>query len=730
MSYQYPLRRKDPHYTQPLIPDTEFFGAVLQTDLEELTEVKSAAAEGDIARATQLYLEQIRLTSHRRFYYGVEEIPTLVALIRENYPAEEINAVIGTAQRLVDGEFEAFTMHATETARIHDGHYPWVDGQDKDVVPRFQFLDTITHGYALTRDPKIAGCYAAMIADFLRECPIPRDATFRLEHGAWHPLTAAIRIFSWAPAFVGFLDAAEWPADEKLAMVKSFHQHGSYIREHHAANGNHALMQMRALILIALLFPEFRESGDWLRYALERFPPMVAENVYPDGVQFEGSPAYHMWVMRDLFGIIPLLRRGGLEVPAGITGPLEKMFEVLMHLITPDMDLPTIGDTVSSKGSANREFNLGNIMATGALLFQRTDFRYLAPPRFPLEYLWNFGPTELASYRALVPEKPAKATTYFPTGGYMISREGWDDPAGKYLAMRAGVGLGGHCHSDALTIVACAFGKELVVDSGKGIYEWTPERKYLVSTRAHNTVVVDGQDQHTRNFHWGPSPSAPCHIWDFRSNDRYDFFFASHYGYARFDDPVIHTRKVLFVKNRYWLIIDLLHAKSYHKHDLYFHLPVGEVCANADLSQIRTAAEEGNILIFRAEDEALQTSIEESLVYNHGDFHANPAVKYSQSKSGPVRFVTVLAPFKNQPPKLSVKKLSARINGQEASDNDATAIAITCDGATDRICINHTSTDVTRYLDYNGNPVGVHCWIRGPIVWKSSSWVTSIAPTW
>jgi len=713
MNFQYPLKRKDPHFTSPLMSDADFFGGVITPELPELATVYDEVAKGNSERATLEYLRVIRFSSARRFYHGTDEIPQIVALIRANYPPCEMDDIVAAANLFVQGHLAASTVHSTEITEISNGRYPWLEGKDRDVFPRFPFLDTLTRAYAFTGDPRFAYCFSGMIADFLRECPVPRDATFRLEHGVWHPLTAAVRIFSWAPAFVGFLSADEWPAAEKMAMIKSFHQHGLYIREYHAGHGNHALMQMRALILIALLFPEFRESADWLRYALEQFPPRVAENVYPDGVQSEGSPGYHVIVMRDLFCVLPLLRRCGIEVPETISGPLETMFKVLMHFITPDIDLPQFGDTGTAKGTEDRELPLEKIMAIGALLFQRADFKYLATPEFPLRYLCNFGPGELQCYRDLVPQAPDTTAICFPTGGYMISRENWTDADAKYLIMRAGVGVGGHCHSDALSIIARAFGKDLIVDSGKGVYEWDVRRKYLVSTRAHNTVVVDGQDQHVRNFHWGPPPSAPCHIWDFRSNDQYDFFFASHYGYTRFDDPVMHTRKVLFVKNRYWLIIDLLNAKGHHQHELYFHLPIGKVVAHADFSRIHTSSGGGEILIARVENEAVRTSITESLIYTEGKFQTNPAVRYSQSTTGLAHFATVLAPFVGPTPNIQIERIPASIEGKTAVDDEVTALAITFDGITDRICINHTSIDVTTYLDYNGNPV------KGPLLDKT-----------
>ncbi|MDE2886617.1 MAG: heparinase II/III family protein [Gemmatimonadota bacterium] len=59
----------------------------------------------------------------------------------------------------------------------------------------------------------------------------------------------------------------------------------------------------------------------------------------------------------------------------------------------------------------------------------------------------------------------------------------------------------GHDHADMLNVMLHAFGEELLSDLG---YTHTRYRPWTVSTLAHNTVVVDGQEQYTRGNR-GPS---------------------------------------------------------------------------------------------------------------------------------------------------------------------------------------------------------------------------------
>src|SRR5262249_62005662 len=54
----------------------------------------------------------------------------------------------------------------------------------------------------------------------------------------------------------------------------------------------------------------------------------------------------------------------------------------------------------------------------------------------------------------------------------------------------------GHGHADALSLSACVRGEGLLIDPGTYGYNLGEKwRRYFRSTRAHNTVTVDGLDQ-------------------------------------------------------------------------------------------------------------------------------------------------------------------------------------------------------------------------------------------
>jgi hypothetical protein len=109
-------------------------------------------------------------------------------------------------------------------------------------------------------------------------------------------------------------------------------------------------------------------------------------------------------------------------------------------------------------------------------------------------------------------------------GGYAVVRSPHPQTAGdvgseSYLAFAAAFHSRAHKHADDLTLIWCYRGKEVLVDSGrfgyvdllpegspdraKGFYYSRPERQYVESTVAHNTVEVDGKDHDRRRPPYG-----------------------------------------------------------------------------------------------------------------------------------------------------------------------------------------------------------------------------------
>jgi hypothetical protein len=133
-----------------------------------------------------------------------------------------------------------------------------------------------------------------------------------------------------------------------------------------------------------------------------------------------------------------------------------------------------------------------------------------------------------------------------------------------------------HAHADALSLEVYAFGQTLLTDSGGYCYHAAPVwRDYFRSTRAHNTVVVDGQDQSELIGRRSVRDPARANLLQWFTTPLADWAAAEHDGYTRLSSPVTHRRRILFVKPHYWLLLDSLLGDGEHRLDWHFHLPPG-----------------------------------------------------------------------------------------------------------------------------------------------------------
>jgi len=132
--------------------------------------------------------------------------------------------------------------------------------------------------------------------------------------------------------------------------------------------------------------------------------------------------------------------------------------------------------------------------------------------------------------------------------------------------------LAGHGHADALSFTLRAFGRDILVDPGTYDYFSYPKwREYFRSTRAHNTVVIDGRDQSEMLglFLWGRRAKADCLSW--QPTDVGGKVIGKHDGYTRLKDPVIHKR-MLDLDGQELVVCDNVIARGKHKIEVFFHL--------------------------------------------------------------------------------------------------------------------------------------------------------------
>lgn len=305
------------------------------------------------------------------------------------------------------------------------------------------------------------------------------------------------------------------------------------------ADHNHGVTQAYALFAIGLLFPMHPQAQAWAKLGQARLEAQMADNVAADGLHREHSPYYHFYVFRHFVYAYRFAQAYGVVFSQAFTERLQAMLTSGAYLLKPDGTLPALGDTCR----------------TSDVLVEHSDVQ-----------VWPEAQVSAYRYSSSQGQEgtpPGTSSVLFQESGMAFLRSGWGitrpfrDEC--YLAFRIATLRTSHIHRDVFSFELYAYGDDLIVDSG-GPYAYAhPLRdRFFLSTRAHNTVVVDHHDQAigaARVLYWSTS-------------EAYDVLDAEHENYP----GVIHRRTLVFVRPDYFLLVDRLTAEHCHCYAQLFHL--------------------------------------------------------------------------------------------------------------------------------------------------------------
>ena len=140
-----------------------------------------------------------------------------------------------------------------------------------------------------------------------------------------------------------------------------------------------------------------------------------------------------------------------------------------------------------------------------------------------------------------------------------------------------------HGHADALSITLSVDGKETLVDPGTYRYNGVPEwRQYFKGTRAHNTVTIDGLDQAVQETSFIWSHPFKAELIKNTEIDEGLFLHATHDGYARIREPVLHNRSIIISDKMNILIKDTFTGNGIHNFEVNYHLHPNSVLTKQD----------------------------------------------------------------------------------------------------------------------------------------------------
>ena len=332
--------------------------------------------------------------------------------------------------------------------------------------------------------------------------------------------------------------------------------------------GNWQIHGSYMLAQLAMVFPEFKESQDWLKLGLQRLDEHLREDFFADGGHSERAPKnYTQATYLSYRNLYYLLRAYHVreDLAQAIRQRMGNTIDWWIAMLAPTGEIPAIND---SHRGLFPEF----ILKDGEEFYNKP---------YVSSVLRNLFGSGHAATRAPLPPFVSR---HMPASGFTVMRSDWTRDA-RYLSINYGKWNGNHTHNDMLDFEIYAYGKALAVDAGIGLtYDDPLYVPWYKSSRAHNMVTVNDRNM-TRegiegeHISWSEKPLL-------------EYFSGEHRGYERMG--VRHRRQIFFVNYRYWVMLDHLKCeKGGDTLSWYFHSPETLVCEERGY---RTAGQPGIVI--------------------------------------------------------------------------------------------------------------------------------------
>ena len=324
-----------------------------------------------------------------------------------------------------------------------------------------------------------------LVARWIRENP---QGSFP----GWDPYPTSLRLVNW----VKWRERTGGRAGE---VEQSIEAQGAWLRDHleYHLLANHLLANAKALVFAG----KYLGRADWYRKGMAIFRAELPEETCKDGVNFERSPMYHAIILEDMLDLWEYTGEGLFREYAG------RMLSGLRLVTGPDGKIAKFNDSTEGIASDPAELSA-------------------RAKRLGVEELADDGKGEESGFLRL----EAGEWTMLAKGGEI---------GPKYQP--------GHAHADTWSFELWRGDRKLVGDTGCSTYLRGVVRDYERGTKAHNTVIVDGENS--------------SEVW------------ASHRVGRRFDGR--RHRREFELSADGLKATDLLGGKGRHEVEVRFHLMPG-----------------------------------------------------------------------------------------------------------------------------------------------------------
>lgn len=392
----------------------------------------------------------------------------------------------------------------------------------------------------------------------------------------------------------------------------------------HRYNHNILMFESANLAAMGFYFPAFKASAVWREEAQKRLKGAMFGCVLSDGCNVEAAPRYHTIYLREPYLVMKAIEDTGLPALPGLPEATRtqgaRLADYWAKLLSPTGTIPSLGDSSAM-------FVRAGLMTAAA--YYDAPFALSTDPARPEGW-------------------PKQTSFYLPANRLAVMRSGWDKDA-LWLCCALRGWHHGHDHRDCTHFELQAGDRQLLIDSGS--IDYTTNRLRGQETRAHNTLVVDGQVQ----------LDGGAHDIRWYSHPHFDWCEALNLGFP----GILHRRAVCFLKPDVFVVIDRVafHGQAgRRKFELYYHFANDMNLTFSERSVQSTDAGRWNVKVDLLADEGWTLSLTRGF-WASGFLQETPApvAVLSSKRETASTVVTLIEPVRpGRSPKASARLAEVR----------------------------------------------------------------------
>lgn len=498
-------------------------------------------------------------------------------------------------------------------------HWPVKDNEVRWQLHRHYWWTPMGLVYWSSGDEKYAKEWVAQYIDWVEKNP--KGLSKDNDRFAWRPLEVSHRIQEQTGLFNMFLTSPHFTPEFLMLFLNNYNQHAEHILNNYSEKGNHLLFEAQRMIYAGAFFPELKNASTWRKSGIDILITEINKQVYPDGMQYELSPNYHTAAINIFLKAFRMAQLANIdhEFPQSYKDIIEKMILAQVNFSFPDYSFPMFGDA----WAAEKRVSLRNFR----------EWQQVFPENKTINYYATDG----------------KKGETFPflshaleDGGFYTFRNSWKDTA-TVMVLKASPPAFWHSQPDNGTFELWVKGRNFMPDAGVYVYGGDEEilklRNWYRQTKVHKTLTLDNKDTEIND----------AKLINWHTSDNLDVLVYKNPSYAGLD----HIRTVLFINQKYFIILDKAEGKDSGKVGIHFQLveksnPVYNKMENS----VSTQFKDGNNLLVRNFNQGqAQLAEEEGKVsYFYRTEVERPAFVFEQDKNNEnsVHFATVLYPYQGE----------------------------------------------------------------------------------